>query len=108
MIRKEHFASMKSNASFINTARGAIIDEAGLVEVLSERPDLHGVLDVTSPEPPEPGSPLYSLSNVTLTPHIAGSANHECRRMGRYMIDELNRFLKNEPLQWRLSQEGAA
>ncbi|MEX2381842.1 MAG: hydroxyacid dehydrogenase [Opitutales bacterium] len=108
MVRKEHFASMKLNATFINTARGAIIDEAGLVEILSERPDLHAVLDVTSPEPPDEGSILYSLSNVTLTPHIAGSVNRECRRMGRHMIDELNRYLKREPLRWRLSKEGAA
>lgn len=107
MVRKEHFASMKPNAAFINTARGAIVDETGMIEVLIKRPDLHAVLDVTDPEPPEKGSPLYSLSNVTLTPHIAGSVNRECRRMGRYMIEELRRFLNEEPLQWRLSQEKA-
>ncbi len=108
MVKREHFAAMKRNATFINTARGAIVDEPGLIEVLRERPDLHAVLDVTFPEPPEKSSLLYSLPNVTLTPHIAGSVNSECRRMGRYMVEELRHYLKKEPLQWRLSKERAA
>lgn len=108
MVKKEHFAAMKPHATFINTARGAIIDEGALIEVLARRPDLHAVLDVTDPEPPDPDSPLYSLSNVTLTPHVAGSVNGECRRLGRYMIGDLKHYLKGEPLSWSLSEERAA
>lgn len=108
MIREEHFAAMKPNATFINTARGAIVDEPGLISVLRQRPDLHAILDVTYPEPPVEGSPFYSLPNVTLTPHIAGSVNHECRRMGRYMIEELKCYLAGQPMQWALCKESAA
>lgn len=107
MVRREHFASMKPFATFINTSRGRIIDEPGLAEVLQERPDLQAILDVTYPEPPEPGSPLYSLPNVILTPHIAGSVSDECRRMGRYMIEELRLFLAGQPLKWKLCPEKA-
>jgi phosphoglycerate dehydrogenase-like enzyme len=108
MITGAHLGSMKQNATFINTARGAVVREEEMIEVLSRRPDLYAVLDVTYPEPPEPGSPLYTLPNVVLTPHIAGSMDRECERMGRYMVDELVRYLAGEPLQWTISREEAA
>jgi phosphoglycerate dehydrogenase-like enzyme len=44
---------------------------------------------------------------VTLTPHIAGSMDGECRRMGRYMLEELYRFVAGKPLQWRITRERA-
>jgi phosphoglycerate dehydrogenase-like enzyme len=99
---------MKPGSTFINTARGAVVDEPALIEVFSRRPDLFAVLDVTYPEPPLPGSPLYTLPNIILTPHIAGSLHHECRRMGHYMVEELKRYLSGEPLLWSLTKEKAA
>lgn len=83
MLTREHFISMKQGATFINTSRGAIVDEAGLVQALQERPDLYALLDVTLDEPPAPDSPLYTLPNAILTPHIAGSKGKECNRLGR-------------------------
>ena len=74
----------------------------------SRRADLQAVLDVTDPEPPHPDSPLYTLSNVMLTPHIAGSAGAECRRMGRSMVEELRRYVNGEPLKWVITRELAA
>jgi phosphoglycerate dehydrogenase-like enzyme len=108
MITGAHFRAMKQDATFINTARGAVVDEPAMVEVLRQRPDLTAILDVTHPEPPKPGSPLYTLPNVVLTPHIAGSMDTECRRMGRYAVEECRRFLAGEPLQWRVTRERAA
>ncbi|MBN1218051.1 MAG: hydroxyacid dehydrogenase [Anaerolineae bacterium] len=108
MITGEHLASMKSGAAFINTARGAIVREQEMIQVLQQRPDLTAVLDVTYPEPPEPGSSLYTLPNVVLTPHIAGAMDQECRRMGQVMVEELRRYLKDEPLQWALTKEQMA
>jgi phosphoglycerate dehydrogenase-like enzyme len=108
MITGAHFASMKQDATLINTARGAVVREGEMIEVLSQRPDLYAVLDVTYPEPPVPGSPLYTLPNVVLTPHIAGSMDRECERMGRYMVDELARYLAGKPLRWAISREQAA
>ncbi len=108
MIRGEHFASMKRGATFINTARGAIVRESEMVEVLRVRPDLTAVLDVTHPEPPAPDSPLLRLPNVVLTPHIAGSMGSELHRLGHYMVGELRRFLAGEPLRWQIVRETAA
>jgi phosphoglycerate dehydrogenase-like enzyme len=99
MVLGSHLASMKRNATLINTSRGAIVREAVMVETLEERPDLWAVLDVTHPEPPEPGSRLYDLPNVVLRPHIAGSLGSECRRMGRLVVDELRRYVAGESLE---------
>ena len=80
-----------------------------MIEALRKRPDLQAVLDVTYPEPPEPDSPLFTLPNVVLTPHIAGSMTvNECQRMGMYMAEELRRFVAGQPLQWEVSRERAA
>jgi phosphoglycerate dehydrogenase-like enzyme len=107
MIKGKHFAMMKNGASFINTARGAVVNEPEMIEVLTQRPDLFAVLDVTHPEPPEPGSVLYTLENVIVTPHIAGAMGRECNRMGRYMVEDLQRYLRGEPLQWGITREMA-
>ena len=108
MILGSHLASMKRNATLINTSRGAVVREAEMVEVLGERPDLWAVLDVTHPEPPEPDSRLYDLPNVVLTPYIAGSLGNECRRMGRLAVDELRRYVAGEPLKHEITRERAA
>lgn len=105
MITGQHMGSMKPGATFINTARGELVREEEMIEVLSRRPDLQAVLDVTVKEPPDPDSPLYSLENVVLTPHIAGSAGQECQRMGRYMVEELRRYLAGEPLKYALTEK---
>ncbi len=107
MITGQHFSTMKEGATFINTARGAVVRENELIAVLQQRPDLFAVLDVTYPEPPEPDSLLYMLPNVVVTPHIAGAMDGECRRMGQYMIGELKRYLRGETLRWGISREQA-
>lgn len=105
MIGAAHFARMKRGASFINTSRGAIVDEAALVAVLRARPDLFAVLDVTSPEPPPPDSPLYELDNAIVTPHMAGCERHECRRLGELVRAELERYLRGDALLHAVTRE---
>lgn len=96
--------SMKPHATLLNTARGGLIREPELIEVLRRRPDLTAVLDVTAPEPPVPGSPLYELPNVVLTPHVAGSMGPECKRLGTAMAEETGRFLAGQPLRWHITR----
>lgn len=107
MITGRHFAAMKPGATFINTARGAIVRETEMIAVLEQRPDLQAVLDVTFPEPPVPGSPLYRLENVVLTPHIAGTTPAESRRIGRAMVAEFHRWRRGEPLLHGITREQA-
>jgi phosphoglycerate dehydrogenase-like enzyme len=105
LVRGSHLASMRDGATFINVSRGGVVRQEELIAVLEQRDDLHAVLDVTYPEPPPAGSPLYTLPNVTLTPHIAGSLGSERRRLGEVMVAELRRFIAGEPLQYALSRE---
>jgi D-3-phosphoglycerate dehydrogenase len=72
MIGREQFAMMKPSAIFINTARGAIVDETALTEVLAAEKIAGAGLDVFAVEPLPAASPLKSLPNVVLTPHAAG------------------------------------
>lgn len=105
VLTKEMFASMRHGATFINTGRGAQVDEEGMCEVLAARPDLTALLDVTCPEPPEEGSPLYTLPNVHLSAHIAGSWNDEFHRMADYMIDEYKRYIAGEAPMYEITEK---
>lgn len=107
MITGAHFALMKTGATFINTARGAIVNEAEMVAVLKQRPDLYALLDVTYPEPPAIDSPLRGLPNIIISPHIAGPNPNECKRNGQYVIDELKRYLNGQPLRYAISRDRA-
>ena len=107
MLTADLFARMQDGATFINTARGALVDEVALLaEVQSGR--IYAVLDVTDPEPPVVDSPLYSLPNVIYTPHIAGSMDQECQRMADFAIDELERFMGSQTLRNSVLQETLA
>ena len=97
--------SLRPGGVFINTSRGSLVREAELAAALRDRPDLHAVLDVTDREPLPASSPLHSLGNLTLTPHIAGSQGRECQRMGQYMVDELDRYLAGRPLRHQVRPE---
>lgn len=105
MIDYSLLSRMKPCATFINTGRGLQVVEADLIRVLRERPDITAVLDVTYPEPPEEGSPLYELKNCVLTPHIAGSIGNEVRRMGLYMAEEMKRLVNGEELSCEVTEE---
>ncbi|MBQ9975545.1 MAG: hydroxyacid dehydrogenase [Clostridia bacterium] len=96
MLKKEHFEKMSPYSTFINTGRGAQVDEEGLCRVLRAREDITAILDVTYPEPPTEDSPFYSLDNCILTPHIAGSFGREVERMAEYMLDSFENPEKNE------------
>lgn len=97
------FSLMKPTATFLNTGRGAQVVEADLVRALKEAPGRTAVLDVTWPEPVEPGHPFLTMENVFLTPHIAGSVNGEIARMGRYMLTSFRTLLSEGNPPWEVT-----
>ncbi len=86
-------------ATFVNTARGGLVDHAALAAVLRRRPDVTALLDVTDPEPLPAGHELFTLPNTFLTPHVAGSLGTEEARLGRLVADELTRWASGLPLE---------
>ena len=99
------FERLRPDATFINTGRGAQVDEADLIRILQQRPDITALLDVTFPEPPEAGSVFYTLPNVRLSTHVAGSLGHEVVRMADYAIAEFERWEKGEHMLWEVTPE---
>jgi phosphoglycerate dehydrogenase-like enzyme len=104
MINAERLSLMKDGATLINTARGAIVDQAALIDVLKTG-RIDAVIDVTDPEIPEAGSELYDLTNLFLTPHIAGAVGLERTRLGEMAVDEVARFVAGEPLAYKVERQ---
>jgi phosphoglycerate dehydrogenase-like enzyme len=103
MFNKALFESMRPDATFINTGRGAQVVEADLMEVLRQRTDLTALLDVTHPEPPPVDSPLWNLPNVHLSSHIAGSIGDETLRMADYCIEAFREWKAGAPLKYAVT-----
>lgn len=107
LIGAEQLAAMRDGATLVNTARGLIVDPSALeAELVSGR--IHAVLDTTEPEPLPPDSRLRGLTNVFVTPHIAGSLGAEIGRLGECAIEEIGRFARGEPLRHEVSAEALA
>lgn len=104
MIGARQLAALRDHSTIINTARGSLIDTAAL-ERECETGRINAILDVTDPEPLPADSVLHSLSNVWLTPHIAGSLGSELYRMTDTALDELERYVRGESLQAEVSSE---
>ncbi|HIV02435.1 MAG TPA: hydroxyacid dehydrogenase [Candidatus Aphodoplasma excrementigallinarum] len=103
IINGDLLARMPSYSTFLNTGRGAQVDEGALIQKLKSDPTFTALLDVTDPEPPEDASPLYHLPNVYLTPHMAGSSGRELVRMAEYMLEEFHRFQRGEPAKYEVT-----
>ncbi len=104
MINKDNLKLLKDGAVFINTARGALVDEKALIEELKTG-RISACIDVTDPEPPSKDNPLRKLPNVILTPHIAGVTPNGARRVGRCAIDEVHNLFSNKPLNYEVRRE---
>jgi phosphoglycerate dehydrogenase-like enzyme len=108
MITGAHFERMQEGATFLNTARGDVVRESEMVDVLRRRADLWAVLDVLANNDRGESDDIHDLPNVILTPHIAGAMDRECRRMGGVMVEELQRYLNGELLLYRITPERLA
>ena len=100
MVSTAEFEAMKSDAILINTCRGPVVDEAALVKAI-ESGQIHGAgLDVTEVEPVDPTSPLLSLPNVVLTPHLGARAIQSEINATRNAVDNALRIARGEDPDW--------
>jgi phosphoglycerate dehydrogenase-like enzyme len=98
LIGEAELRAMRPHAYLVNVARGRVIDEKMLIRALEEGWIAGAGLDVTEEEPLSSDSPLYSMPNVILTPHISGVSVNYDRRLTALFADNLRRFRKGQPL----------
>ena len=96
LFDRNRLLKMKSTAWLINVGRGAVVEEAALVEALRKRTIAGAMLDVYEHYRLEPGHPLLSLENAVLTPHLAGMTQESRKRMGAAAAEETLRMLAGE------------
>lgn len=104
LLGHEHFARMKPGALFVNAGRGKTVDQEALVEAV-RLGRIRFYTDVADPEPLPEGHPLWSLPEVFLTPHIAGSTPKLFERGFQLVREQVGRYVRGEPL-LNVVQEG--
>ena len=98
MINKESLSLMKPSAFIINTSRGALIDETALIEALENGTIAGAGLDVQETEPPEENSPLYTMDQVLLTPHMGWKGLETRQRLVSILADNIKQFMEGNPI----------
>ena len=98
MINKQTLSLMKPSVFIINTSRGALIDEAALIEALENGTIAGAGLDVQETEPPEGNSPLYTMDNVLLTPHMGWKGLQTRQRLVAILADNIKKFMAGDPI----------
>ena len=96
MMNASAFAKMKKGAYIVNTARGALIDEAALVEALDTKQIGGAALDVVAVEPLAKDSPLLNRDNVIITPHTAFYSVEALEELQRKCASDVARVLSGE------------
>ena len=104
-LGEQEFAKMKPSAMIINTARGGIIDPDALYQALKHRQIAGAAIDVTEPEPIPLNSPLLTLDNLIITPHIGSASRQTRQRMAEMAIANLIAGLKGEVLPYCANRE---
>lgn len=98
MIGAEELALLPEGAVLVNIARGAVVDEPALIEVLQSGKLRGAGLDVFADEPLPAESPLWDMPNVIISPHSASTADTENQKIVALFCDNLQRYLAGEPM----------
>ncbi|MGW0820824.1 2-hydroxyacid dehydrogenase [Streptomyces sp. NPDC002845] len=97
LVDEDFLARMKDGALLVNVARGPVVDTKALLAEL-ESGRITAALDVTDPEPLPPGHPLWHAPGVLISPHVGGPTSAFLPRAKRLLVDQLQRFVNQEPL----------
>lgn len=106
MVGATFLSSMRDGALLVNVARGPIVDTDALVAELSTG-RIRAALDVTDPEPPPPGHPLWTVPGLLMSPHVGGSSTAFEPRARRLLQAQLTRYAAGEPLANVVTSPGA-
>jgi D-2-hydroxyacid dehydrogenase (NADP+) len=98
MIGEDEFMAMKETSYLINVGRGRIVDEASMIKALEEGKIGGAYLDCHTEEPLPPGHPLWDMEGVFVIPHDSHSSPHIGDRIVDIFCDNLERYIRGEPL----------
>jgi phosphoglycerate dehydrogenase-like enzyme len=98
LVGRADLARMKPTSYLVNTSRGAIVDEAALLELLQQRRIAGAGLDTYSQEPLPVDHPLRKLDNVVITPHLGYVTEDNYRRYYQDMVEDIAAWLKGAPV----------
>ncbi|MBI2805655.1 MAG: MBL fold metallo-hydrolase [Planctomycetes bacterium] len=98
MFGSAQFDAMKKSAYFINIARGGLVMQKDLLAALNQKRIAGVGLDVTDPEPLPDRNPLWTMSNVVISPHLGGQSDGARDRQWRLFRENVRRFVAGEPL----------
>ena len=98
LISTRQFELMRPSAILINTARGAIVDEAALVTALQDGKIFGAGLDCFASEPLPADSPLLGLDNLVVTPHIGWATQEAARRKGCMTVENILSVIDDRPI----------
>jgi D-3-phosphoglycerate dehydrogenase len=96
LIDRRVIWAMKPGSLLVNASRGAVVDEAALIEALQEGHLGGAGLDVFDPTPPAPDNPLLQMEQVVLTPHVGSFTDEGRKRMGLTVVEDILRVLAGE------------
>ena len=105
LIGARELAQMRRSAYLYNTGRGALVDQGSLIVALQSGALAGAGLDVTTPEPLPADSPLWDLPNVLMTAHTSGATPQHWERGLALIVENVRRFLADEPLCNRFKPE---
>lgn len=97
LINARTLSLMKPTAYLINTARGPLVDEIALADALNSGSIAGAGLDVMTQEPPRNGSPLFSVPNCVITPHVAWQSTEALGRLVSIAVSNVEAFYKGQP-----------
>jgi phosphoglycerate dehydrogenase-like enzyme len=97
LLPRADVAAMREGALLVNASRGEVVESLALFEALA-RQRICAALDVTDPEPLPDDHPLWTAPGVLITPHVAGSVRRYPDRAWQFCAEQIERFLRDEPL----------
>ena len=104
IIDREEFVRLKTSALLVNVSRGSVLDEDALIQSLEDGEIGGAVLDVFEEEPLPQDSPLWTMDNVFITPHVAGTYPNYLRDASRIFARNLRHYLEKRPLENKIDK----
>ncbi len=105
LIDERAIRRMKKSAIIVNLSRGGVIDQAALISALREGRLAGAGLDVTDPEPPAPGDPIWDTPNLLITPHFTPAVPDKVDRSLDVITENLRRYRAGQPMLNRITEE---